>query len=80
MSPVSMPYPQRDRNNTRQNLGITSTINFRAEEIATTSAEKADIAIALHACDTATDDAIAWAINGGVKLTYCYVATIFNDD
>lgn len=59
----------RDRNNTiAQNLGISATINFRAEEIATTTAEKADIAIALHACDTATDDAIAWAINGGAKL------------
>lgn len=59
----------RDRNNAiAQNLGISATINFRAEEIATTTAEKADIAIALHACDTATDDAIAWAINGGAKL------------
>ena len=28
----------------------------------------ADVAIALHACDTATDDAIAWAVNGGAKL------------
>lgn len=59
----------RDRNNAiAQNLGITSTINFRAEEIATTTAAKADIAIALHACDTATDDAIAWAVNAGAKL------------
>lgn len=59
----------RDRNNViAQNLGITSTINFRAEEIATTTAQKADIAIALHACDTATDDAIAWAVNAGAKL------------
>ena len=59
----------RDRNNAiAQNLGISATINFRAEEIATTTAKKADIAIALHACDTATDDAIAWAINGGAKL------------
>ena len=59
----------RDRNNTiALNLGITSTISFRAEKIAATTVKKVDIAIALHACDTATDDAIAWAVNGGVKL------------
>jgi SAM-dependent methyltransferase len=59
----------RDRNNEiAKKLGITSTINFKAEEISKTTAGEADIAIALHACDTATDDAIAWAINGGAKL------------
>jgi SAM-dependent methyltransferase len=59
----------RDRNNEiAKKLGITSTINFKAEEISKTTAEAADIAIALHACDTATDDAIAWAVNGGAKL------------
>ena len=49
-------------------MGITSTINFKAEEISKTTAQSTDIAIALHACDTATDDAIAWAVNGGAKL------------
>ena len=59
----------RDRNNEiAKNLGITSTINFKAEEISMTTAAAAEIAIALHACDTATDDAIAWAINSGAKL------------
>ena len=59
----------RDRNNTiAQKLGITKTINFKAEEISKTTADMADVAIALHACDTATDDAIAWAVNGGAKL------------
>jgi SAM-dependent methyltransferase len=59
----------RDRNNAiAQNLGISNTINFKAEEISKTTAGATDIAIALHACDTATDDAIAWAINGGAKL------------
>ena len=58
-----------DRNNAiAQSLGITPTITFRAEEIATTTAQSADVAIALHACDLATDDAIAWAVNGGAKL------------
>jgi len=59
----------RDRNNAiAEKLGITSTITFKAEEISKTTADAADIAIALHACDTATDDAIAWAVNGGAKL------------
>lgn len=59
----------RDRNNAiALSLGISESITFRAEEIAQTTAEQADVAIALHACDTATDDAIAWAVNGGAKL------------
>lgn len=59
----------RDRNNEiAAQLGISSTIEFRAEEIADTTLTSADIAIALHACDTATDDAIAWAINSNAKL------------
>ena len=59
----------RDRNNEiAQQLGISSTIEFRAEEIADTTLASADIAIALHACDTATDDASAWAINSDAKL------------
>ena len=59
----------RDRNNEiAQQLGISSTIEFRAEEIADTTLASADIAIALHACDTATDDAIAWVINSDAKL------------
>jgi len=59
----------RDRNNAiAEKLGITNTITFKAEEISKTTVDSADIAIALHACDTATDDAIAWAVNGGAKL------------
>ena len=59
----------RDRNNEiAQQLGISTTIEFRAEEIADTTLKSADIAIALHACDTATDDAIGWAINSDARL------------
>jgi SAM-dependent methyltransferase len=59
----------RDRNNTiAEKLGITETITFKAEEISKTTSDSADIAIALHACDTATDDAIAWAVNSQAKL------------
>jgi len=66
---IDVRTASRDRNNAiAEKLGITSTINFRAEEIAETTARYADVAIALHACDTATDDAIAWAVNGNSKL------------
>ena len=59
----------RVRNNEiAKKLGISSTLEFRAEEISQTTLQSADIAIALHACDTATDDAIAWAINTGAPL------------
>jgi SAM-dependent methyltransferase len=49
-------------------LGISSAMEFRAEEISHSTVEGADVVIALHACDTATDDAIAWAVNNDAKL------------
>jgi SAM-dependent methyltransferase len=60
----------RDRNNAiAKSLGIDGSISFLAEEISATTINQADVAIALHACDTATDDAIAWALNRDVPLT-----------
>lgn len=59
----------RDRNNQiAKNLGIAESIEFFAEEISETSLRQVDLAIALHACDTATDDAIAWALRSGAKM------------
>jgi hypothetical protein len=49
-------------------LKIEKTIEFKAEAIEQTSLQTCDVAIALHACDTATDDAIAWAVNAAAKL------------
>lgn len=66
---IDVREASRIRNNQiAQKLGIESSIEFLAEEIATASVECADVAIALHACDTATDDAIAWAVNRNVPL------------
>lgn len=66
---IDIRTASRDRNNEiAKKLGITESIEFRAEEIANTTLSHADVAIALHACDTATDDAIAWAVNTGAKL------------
>ena len=62
--------PQSLKHNTEiaKKLKIEKSIEFRAEAIDRTSLTTCDIAIALHACDTATDDAIAWGVNGGAKL------------
>jgi len=49
-------------------LGISKSITFFAEEISQTTLKSADVVIALHACDTATDDAIAWAVSADAKL------------
>ena len=49
-------------------LGISKTIQFKVESISDTNETSADIAIALHACDTATDDAISWAVKSKAKL------------
>ena len=66
---IDVRTASRDRNNEiAKKLRITETIEFRAEEIADTTLVQADVAIALHACDTATDDAIAWAVKAEVKL------------
>ena len=41
---------------------------FIAAKIADTPDQKVDIAIALHACDTATDDALYWAVKNDAKV------------
>ncbi len=41
---------------------------FLVSKIADTPAQAVDIAIALHACDTATDDSIAWAVKNSAKV------------
>ena len=59
----------RVRNNEiAKKLGIAGSIEFRAQEISETTLKQADISIALHACDTATDDALAWSVKADAKL------------
>jgi SAM-dependent methyltransferase len=62
--------PQSFKSNTEiaKKLGITSSIEFKAESIDKNSVGECDLAIALHACDTATDDAIAWGVTHGAKI------------
>ena len=59
----------RERNSQiAKKLGIEKSIEFKADEIARVGGSQVDIAIALHACDTATDDAIAWAVKSNAGL------------
>ena len=47
---------------------LDTPAKFIAAKIADTPNQKVDIAIALHACDTATDDALFWAVKNGAKV------------
>jgi hypothetical protein len=68
---IDIRTQSRDRNIAiAQKLGIKKSIEFRAEEISEITATQTDVAIALHACDTATDDAIAWAVQSDAKLLF----------
>jgi SAM-dependent methyltransferase len=48
--------------------GFGGRLSFAAGTIADTAFDKIDILIALHACDTATDDALAKGIAAGARL------------
>ncbi len=47
------------------------SLSFRKGDISSYSPEKLDILIALHACDTATDQAISLGIKAGAKVIMC---------
>ncbi len=49
---------------------LGANVNFEVTRIAAASASP-DVVLALHACDTATDDAIARAVTGGAKVLLC---------
>lgn len=52
-----------ERNNAiAEKLGISATIRFETSAIDHFGSENVDVALALHACDTATDDALSWAV------------------
>jgi SAM-dependent methyltransferase len=48
--------------------GLGSRVKFSAGAIADTPLTACDVLIALHACDTATDDALARGISAGARL------------
>ena len=45
-------------------------MHFRAEEISDAHVDRVGVVIGLHACDTATDDAIAWAVEHHAKMLF----------
>jgi protein-L-isoaspartate O-methyltransferase len=55
-------------NKTAVELGFGDRLSFRLGSIAETDVGPVDILIALHACDTATDDALAKGISAGAAL------------
>ncbi len=55
-------------NDTAVHEGFASHLRFAAGTIADTPASGLDVLVALHACDTATDDALARGISAGAKL------------
>jgi SAM-dependent methyltransferase len=57
---------KRHNDQIANSLGVDA--QFLVAKIADTPAQAVDIAIALHACDTATDDSIAWAVKNLAKV------------
>lgn len=55
-------------NETAAREGLAPHLRFTAGTIADTPASELDVLVALHACDTATDDALARGIAAGAKL------------
>ena len=49
-------------------LGLKAEIDFIASNIGELAPRDISLAIALHACDTATDDALAWAVKSDAKV------------
>lgn len=49
-------------------LGISDQVEFAASDIASFPVRKTTLVIALHACDTASDDALAWAIKSEARI------------
>lgn len=62
--------PESREHNERiaRELGIQEQVRFIDSAIGAYPVHHVDIAIALHACDTATDDALAWAVKAEANL------------
>jgi SAM-dependent methyltransferase len=65
---VDVREDQRERNSAlAARLGWSDRVRFVAASIEDARVDKPDLVLALHACDTATDDALARAVQWGAK-------------
>jgi len=51
-----------------KSVGIEKEMEFHAREISAFPHREVDLTLALHACDTASDDALAWAIESKSRV------------
>ena len=66
---VDAKRQMRDRNQRIADaLGVSNDVTFADSTISNFPKQDVDVVVALHACDTATDDALAWAVNAGAKV------------
>lgn len=66
---VDAKSEMRDRNQRiADDLGVSSDVQFVDATIGAFPTQDVDVVVALHACDTATDDAMAWAVIAGAKV------------
>jgi SAM-dependent methyltransferase len=57
-------------NKIAKNVGFEH-LEFKAQNVESYISEKVDMLVALHACDTATDEALFQGITHGAKLIFC---------
>jgi SAM-dependent methyltransferase len=66
---VDVREDQRERNTAlAEALGCADRVRFVAGSIGDVELDGADVVLALHACDTATDDALARAVRWGARF------------
>jgi hypothetical protein len=65
---VDTRLDSRERNSKiAESAGISDSVSFIASSISDFPITPTSLVIALHACDTATDDALAYAVRAGAK-------------
>lgn len=61
---------ERKNSDIARQIGAERSATFVTSSIADYPLRKVDVVIALHACDTATDDALAWAVRAGARAIF----------
>lgn len=73
LSPRTFGVDSRDESRMRNldvavNANLSTEIDFISSDISNFPKREVQLTLALHACDTATDDAIAWAVTSKSKV------------